>query len=1465
MSVGKKLYVEVVGNVTGLVSQLGVGAAAVEDFGKRAAGGVTAYETSVKKASDTSKGFATVGKGLLVVGGLMAVGIGAAVKKYADFSAVMATNESLVRNQFKSTTALAGAMDQLTHSAMTSGTSIGYSATEVANAEQELIKAGISVHDIIGGALVGSLDLAAAGQEDVAEATKTAAIAMTQFSLQGKDVPHIADLLAAGADRALGSVGDLSQALIYGGSAAAQAGWSIEETVGTLAELANGGQMGSRAGMELQQMFRSLEKPSSAAIATMSKYGISVYQANGQMVTSTQLAGELHDKLGKLPEAEKNLAIATLFTSNAMRAANILMKDGAKVNADWITKVNAAGFASLQASGKMNSLSGDLQKLKASFDNALIGVGGTYGGPLRTMVQDLTGLIDAWNGLPGPVKQGLAVLALVATVVTLAGGAFLLAVPKIEAFNLAMAAMGKEGTTAGTAMSALGKAGAYAAVALVAYEGIKAAQKWSEPAAVSVDKLTQATLDLGKASTAANTPLLNAVAVYAKLGMGAGDLGTSTKNLDASLAGLVTSGNATQAATAYTDLAATLHQQGLSTQQIIALFPQYAAALSSSKTSAEEAGNGVDQYGNAVSSAAAAVKRATDAAKAYNDALKASTDPVFAMSSALQDLQTKHEAVSKAVQKYGADSHQAHQADLELAQSMVAAQGAATTLATAVKNGDVSMRSAKIMVDAFTKSMGLTKPEAQAVLGEFQGLLDKGAKLNTMRPHIEVSADTAQAKHALDSLLGQIAHISAPVVIHTGGLSGLLTGPTKKATGGLLTGPGTGTSDSIPIMASNGEFVMPADATKQNLGLLEAMRSGVVKGFAGGGPVGRVTQGNVLGQLAKAMSPGASSSALAAAVAAVNALATAWSNTIQEMQDAKEKAGLVSALAKAEKALKAAEAKSGKDAASGVTSAGQQVNEARKALNDFNEQQKQTGITNKINAALAKLQADEELADNKATYEYDAMTQKQQIAYLTKRMAGEKKYSDQWLSDEQERRSLIQSEQSDAAELASNKAEYQYDNMSQAQQLAYLDQKIAKEKKYSDEWMSDMQARQSLIASMQDEETTAEQNLQDLLQQRASIMADEASAQKTYAAAVADAMTQYQQQVNQILSERQQAIENFSSDSITAALVNTDQTGAEQTLRDLNLLTDAMKAYSDQADDITSATQTIEQQTEAITEWSAGLAALRAKGLSEDAIKALGLDSDPSKLAEVQSFSNATADQIAAMNKAIADKIAAAGAEVSTEQQNMYGDTGAQLLAAQQTFNDAISSAYDTLQAQLQDDQSQLAALGQDTGESIAAAIADGLASGIPGIVAAVNAVLAAMVPITGSASSGGSSLTAGNAGGILTGLSGVAVSGGGTAQNGAPVLRRGLGVFDSGGLWPSGTLGINMSGQSEWVYTGPEMKKLVSGGSSSGGAGIGSITLTVDARGAQEGVDVQITKALKSFVNDLAQAAGSGAGRYGP
>ena len=78
------------------------------------------------------------------------------------------------------------------------------------------------------------------------------------------------------------------------------------------------------------------------------------------------------------------------------------------------------------------------------------------------------------------------------------------------------------------------------------------------------------------------------------------------------------------------------------------------------------------------------------------------------------------------------------------------------------------------------------------------------------------------------------------------------------AEGGHVSGPGTATSDSIPAMLSNGEFVVNAKATRKYGNLLHAINSGRIPAFADGGAVSSMsTSSNIAGALAKNSANGA--------------------------------------------------------------------------------------------------------------------------------------------------------------------------------------------------------------------------------------------------------------------------------------------------------------------------------------------------------------------------------------------------------------------------------------------------------------------------------------------------------------------------------------------------------------------------------------------------------------------------------
>ncbi|MGW9048466.1 phage tail tape measure protein, partial [Streptomyces lydicus] len=185
---------------------------------------INQYTRGMRQAADNTSRLAKVGAG---VGTALLTGFAVAAASAAKFDKEM--------SNVRAVTGAAGKeYEQLRKAALDASKTTIYTATQAAEAEAELARAGISTSDIIGGALSGSLALAASGQVDLADAAIISAQAMNTFGLAGKDVGHIADVLAAGANKSASDVNGLAIALRQGGLLANQTGLSLEETVGTL-------------------------------------------------------------------------------------------------------------------------------------------------------------------------------------------------------------------------------------------------------------------------------------------------------------------------------------------------------------------------------------------------------------------------------------------------------------------------------------------------------------------------------------------------------------------------------------------------------------------------------------------------------------------------------------------------------------------------------------------------------------------------------------------------------------------------------------------------------------------------------------------------------------------------------------------------------------------------------------------------------------------------------------------------------------------------------------------------------------------------------------------------------------------------------------------------------------------------------------------------------------------------------
>lgn len=378
------------------------------------------YEAAMTRAGSTAKTVAsgmenTGRKSALIASGMTAAGLAvaafgvAAVKMAADFDQQMSTVQA-------NTGATSAQMDQLRAAAIEAGASTVYSASDSADAINDLGKAGMSVTDILTGGLSGALNLAASDGMAVGDAAEYMANALSMFHLKGSQASQVADTLAAGAGKAVGNVSDFGEALNNCGAQANSFGMNVQETTGVLALFAQNGTIGAEAGTQLNSMLMKLAAPSAEASNTMKELGISAYDAQHHFVGMANFAGQLQKAEKGLTDEQRNQANATIFGSYAIKAANYLYEAGESGVNKWTKAVSESGYAAEQAAAKNNNLKGDLENLSGSMESLMISVGEGAQGPLRKMVQGLDTLVDSFAGLPSGVQQTLVVMASLAGV-----------------------------------------------------------------------------------------------------------------------------------------------------------------------------------------------------------------------------------------------------------------------------------------------------------------------------------------------------------------------------------------------------------------------------------------------------------------------------------------------------------------------------------------------------------------------------------------------------------------------------------------------------------------------------------------------------------------------------------------------------------------------------------------------------------------------------------------------------------------------------------------------------------------------------------------------------------------------------------------------------------------------------------------------------------------------------------------
>lgn len=326
--------------------------------------------------------------------------IGGAITKSADFEARMSSIKAVTGSS-------AETMKQFHDAAIKAGADTAFSATEAADAIEELAKAGVSTKDILNGGLTGALNLATAGELDLKEAAEIASTALNAFKRDNLSVVDAANQLAGAANASATDVHELKYGLSAVAPVASGLGLSFKDTTNALAVFAQNGLKGSDAGTSLKTMLMNLQPQTKAQANMMRELGIITedgsnrfFTAEGKIKSFAEVSQVLKESLSGLTEQQQQQALETMFGTDAVRAATIAMNEGAdganKMQAE-ISKVTAAEVA-IQ---KLDNLKGAVEYLTGSFETLQLKIGSAFLPMMQAGVKVIDGFIDKLGASEG--------------------------------------------------------------------------------------------------------------------------------------------------------------------------------------------------------------------------------------------------------------------------------------------------------------------------------------------------------------------------------------------------------------------------------------------------------------------------------------------------------------------------------------------------------------------------------------------------------------------------------------------------------------------------------------------------------------------------------------------------------------------------------------------------------------------------------------------------------------------------------------------------------------------------------------------------------------------------------------------------------------------------------------------------------------------------------------------------------
>lgn len=371
-------------------AEIRAGRAYVE-LGAKDAGLAKGLQAAAARVRAFGSGMQAVGAGLARIGITAGIPLGLGAMAFTEFEYAMARVKALTRATTPEFAALNDEAQRL-------GRETAFSARQAAQTMGVFGLAGLGAKEIIA-AMAPTLDVAAAGQMDLAIAADIGLKAMKSMGYEATDLRMIMDVLGKAMITANTDLVMLGEAFKYVGPIARSAGIGLHEITAAIQILSNAGIQADMAGTSLRGMILALGSPSVEAAAQLEELGVRVNDARGNFRGLVAIITDLKEATKNMGTGQRLNVLGRIFPARtAAGVATLLAQGGDELARMSRALQDSAGTIAKVAATQLDTLKGASLLLISAVEGLAIAVGEGLAPVLRGLGEVLTTVTSAVAG-----------------------------------------------------------------------------------------------------------------------------------------------------------------------------------------------------------------------------------------------------------------------------------------------------------------------------------------------------------------------------------------------------------------------------------------------------------------------------------------------------------------------------------------------------------------------------------------------------------------------------------------------------------------------------------------------------------------------------------------------------------------------------------------------------------------------------------------------------------------------------------------------------------------------------------------------------------------------------------------------------------------------------------------------------------------------------------------------------------